>query len=123
MIMMPLYKVTYVQLMKLSVRVRLLLSLSHKLPYHTGCITTLTLDIEDQITTACTKYIELDCHFVQENVAVGSLVSRYIHSESQIPDIFAKVLFKDSHALRIKLRVQPPLPSYLSCSDTLLLEL
>ena len=44
---------------------------------------------------AHTKHIELDYHFVHEKVAVGALTTRYVPSQSQIADLFTKVVSKD----------------------------
>ena len=45
---------------------------------------------------ARTKHIELDYHFVREKVAMGTLVTQYVSTHSQLADIFTKSLPKDS---------------------------
>ena len=43
-------------------------------------------------------YLELDYHFVREKVTVGSLVTQFVASSSQIADIFTKALLSKLHA-------------------------
>ena len=41
---------------------------------------------------ACSKHIKFDFHFVQEKVAIGTLVTYYVFTYSQLADIFIKSL-------------------------------
>ncbi|GKV50857.1 hypothetical protein SLEP1_g57540 [Rubroshorea leprosula] len=41
---------------------------------------------------ARTKHIEIDYHFVQEKVALGNLITRFVKSELQLADLFTKPL-------------------------------
>uniref|UniRef100_A0A2N9FA52 Uncharacterized protein n=1 Tax=Fagus sylvatica TaxID=28930 RepID=A0A2N9FA52_FAGSY len=67
---------------------------------------------------ARTKHIELDFHFVREKVAAGALTTQYVPSQSQIADLFTKVVSKDVfHRFRHKLGVLPPPPSSLRGTD------
>ncbi|GKV51884.1 hypothetical protein SLEP1_g58503 [Rubroshorea leprosula] len=51
-----------------------------------------------------TKHVEMDYHFVRENVAFGNLITRYVSSSSQLADIFTKPLPRTSfNELRTKL--------------------
>ena len=43
---------------------------------------------------ACTKYIELDCHFIREKLEAGDISFSYIPSKQQPTDIFTKALGK-----------------------------
>ncbi|XP_057482747.1 uncharacterized protein LOC130769455 [Actinidia eriantha] len=45
---------------------------------------------------ARTKHIEFVYHFVREKVAMGTLVTRYVSTHSQLVDIFTKPFPKDS---------------------------
>ncbi|RWR75576.1 Zinc finger, CCCH-type [Cinnamomum micranthum f. kanehirae] len=63
---------------------------------------------------ARTKHIELDYHFVREKVALGSLVTRFVPSTSQVADILTKPLSRHQFEhLRVKLGVQPASPPSL----------
>ncbi len=44
-----------------------------------------------------TKYIEVDYHFVRENVAIGNLITHFVPFPNQLADIFTKPLAKMSH--------------------------
>ncbi|KAK2985722.1 hypothetical protein RJ640_023689 [Escallonia rubra] len=61
---------------------------------------------------ARTKHVELDYHFVREQVKLGKLVVRFISSVDQLVDIMTKPLgTRPFHALRNKLRlhsISPP---------------
>ena len=39
-----------------------------------------------------TKYIEVDCHFIQEKIVSGCTTTRFVNSSGQIEDIFTKSL-------------------------------
>ncbi|WMV57441.1 hypothetical protein MTR67_050826 [Solanum verrucosum] len=45
-----------------------------------------------------TKHIEIDCHFMRENIQDGLLVTRYIPSADQPADILTKALGVYSHS-------------------------
>jgi len=47
------------------------------------------------VYNAWTKHIEIDNHFVWENVALGSIVAHYVPSFSQVIDIFTKPFTRD----------------------------
>ncbi|XP_060202737.1 uncharacterized mitochondrial protein AtMg00810-like, partial [Lycium barbarum] len=58
------------------------------------------------ILHARTKHVELDYHFVREKVTAGTMVTRYVPSQTQVADIFTKALSKQQYQfLRRKLRV------------------
>ena len=57
------------------------------------------------------KHIELDYHFVREQVACGHLVTQHVPTSQQVADIFTKPMSKAALAFcSFKLRLQP-LPS------------
>ena len=60
-----------------------------------------------------TKHIEMDYHYVQENVASGTLITKFMPSDQQLVDIFTKPLARMPYcALRIKLGLwHSPQPS------------
>ena len=45
-----------------------------------------------------TKHIEVDCHFIRENIALGCMTTSFVNSNDQLVDIFTKSL----RGLRIK---------------------
>lgn len=52
-----------------------------------------------------TKHIEVDCHFVRDKIASGSIVTQHVSSHSQLADILTKQLtVKQYHHLLHKLR-------------------
>jgi hypothetical protein len=44
------------------------------------------------ILHARTKHIAIDYHFVREKVALGTLITRFVPSSSQLADLFTKPL-------------------------------
>jgi hypothetical protein len=46
----------------------------------------------DPVFHARTKHIENDFHFVREKVALGALDVRFISSDDQVADVFAKTI-------------------------------
>ena len=39
-----------------------------------------------------TKHIEVDCHFIRENIALGCTTTNFVNSNDQLADIFTKSL-------------------------------
>lgn len=39
-----------------------------------------------------TKHVELDCHFVRDEILSGNVVTRHVDTTSQLADIFTKAL-------------------------------
>ena len=37
-----------------------------------------------------TKHIEVDCHFIRENIASGYVATSFVNSNDQLADIFTK---------------------------------
>ena len=58
---------------------------------------------------ARTKHVEVDYHFVRDQVAKKEIQIRFIPSQDQLADVFTKPLFAASFtAFKFKLRVNPP---------------
>ena len=41
-----------------------------------------------------TKHVEIDCHFIRDNVMTKRIVTSYVTSEAQLGDSFTKALFQ-----------------------------
>nr|GEV04349.1 retrovirus-related Pol polyprotein from transposon TNT 1-94 [Tanacetum cinerariifolium] len=55
---------------------------------------------------ARTKHIEVDCHYVRHQLKAGKIKPTYVHTKSQLDDVFTKVVSVDQHTkLLSKLRV------------------
>ncbi|GJZ75366.1 retrovirus-related pol polyprotein from transposon TNT 1-94, partial [Tanacetum coccineum] len=44
-----------------------------------------------------TKHIEVDCHFVRDQMKAGKINPSYIHTKSQLADVFTKVVTVEQH--------------------------
>lgn len=44
-----------------------------------------------------TKHVEIDCHFIREQVTAGSICLTYVSSSNQVADVLTKVLNVDQH--------------------------
>ena len=40
----------------------------------------------------CTKHIEVDCHFICDEISSGNIVTKYVHTSVQLADISTKAL-------------------------------
>ena len=70
---------------------------------------------------ARTKHIEVDCHYVRDQVQAGTVKPTYVHTTQQVADVFTKVLSVDQHSrLLHKMGVSVPSHSHLEgeCSST-----
>ncbi|XP_071727544.1 uncharacterized mitochondrial protein AtMg00810-like [Rutidosis leptorrhynchoides] len=58
---------------------------------------------------ARTKHIEVDCHYVRDQVKSGLIKTQYVHTKSQLADVFTKVIPSEQHnKLLSKLGVSLP---------------
>ena len=54
-----------------------------------------------------TRHIEMDCHYIRDNIQDGFVITRHVHSEHQLTDILTKLLGKEMFLSMIhKLGVQ-----------------
>lgn len=61
-----------------------------------------------------TKHIEVDCHFIRDKIASGSIVTQHVPSHAQIADILTKQLsVSQHHHLLNKLGASAGLPAQL----------
>lgn len=47
---------------------------------------------------ARTKHIEVDCHYVRDQVKEGLVKPAYVSTKSQVADVFTKVVSTDQHS-------------------------
>lgn len=38
------------------------------------------------------KHVELDCHFIREQIQAGQIVTKHVNTNSQLANIFTKAL-------------------------------
>ncbi|GJW80389.1 retrovirus-related pol polyprotein from transposon TNT 1-94 [Tanacetum coccineum] len=50
---------------------------------------------------ARTKHIEVDCHFVRDQIKAGLVKPSYVNTKLQLADVFTKVISVDQHKLRL----------------------
>lgn len=57
----------------------------------------------------CTKHIEVDCHFIRNEIICGNLHPSYVPTRAQLADIFTKALGRAQfHSLLGKLGIWNP---------------
>lgn len=56
----------------------------------------------------CTKHIEVDCHYVRDQIAAGKIQTSKVSSATQVADLFTKVLPLQLHEAHVhKLGITP----------------
>lgn len=71
------------------------LQITHKKPIKLLCDSQSTLHIvNNPVFHECSKYIEVDCHFLRDEIINGTLLPSYVCTDTQLADIFTKALGK-----------------------------
>lgn len=70
----------------------------HKQPVHIICDKKVAIQIAvNSIFHECTKYIDIDCHFIREKIKAGVIRTIHVSTKNQIADLLIKGLGKAHH--------------------------
>jgi hypothetical protein len=86
------------------------LGVSHSMPIQLYCDSQATLHIaKNHVFHGRTKHIDVDCHFIRDEILRHNLQPSYVPTHAQLTDTFTKVLGRAQfHALLGKLGIWNP---------------